>query len=99
MSKEIISAGLDKVLSKGTLGAVVHIDFSDETSVVLSSFDGRNEVDWNSSEKGTCQMACTPELFIEMLEGRLAPPMAFMNGQLKIAGDMGIAMKMAQLIG
>ncbi len=99
MSKEIISAGLNKTLSKGTLGAVVRVDFSDGSSVVINSSDGRKDIDWNSSEQGTCQMACTPELFVEMLEGRVAPPMAFMNGQLKIAGDMGVAMKMAQMIG
>lgn len=99
LTKEIISASLDKALSKSTLGAVVCIDFSDGTSVVLSSFDDRKDINWNSSEKGTCQMACTQERFVEMLEGRLAPPMAFMNGQTKITGDMGIAMKMAQMIG
>jgi hypothetical protein len=30
-------------------------------------------------------------------DGKLNPQMAFMSGKLKIAGDMGLAMKMQQL--
>jgi putative sterol carrier protein len=99
MSKDIITAGLQKSLAKGTLGAVARVEFDDGSAVVITSLADRQDIDWDSAEKGSCQMACSVAIFVDMLEGRLAPPMAFMNGQLKINGDMGVAMKMAQLIG
>lgn len=34
----------------------------------------------------------------DMAQGRLDPTMAFMSGKLKIAGDMGVAMKLAPLL-
>jgi putative sterol carrier protein len=34
----------------------------------------------------------------DMAQGRLDPTMAFMSGKLKIAGDMGVAMKLAPLM-
>jgi putative sterol carrier protein len=35
--------------------------------------------------------------YLDMVNGKLNPQMAFMSGKLKIAGDMGLAMKMQQL--
>lgn len=35
----------------------------------------------------------------KMLAGDLNPQMAFMTGKLKIAGDMSVAMKLAQILG
>jgi len=35
--------------------------------------------------------------YLDMSNGKLNPQMAFMSGKLKIAGDMGLAMKMQQL--
>ena len=58
---------------------------------------------------GTCTVnkgpAATPNItitmaaqdYLDMINGKLNPQMAFMSGKLKIAGDMGLAMKMQQL--
>lgn len=35
--------------------------------------------------------------YLDMVGGKLNPQMTFMSGKLKIAGDMGLAMKMQQL--
>jgi putative sterol carrier protein len=35
--------------------------------------------------------------YVDMVAGRLNPTTAFMNGKLKIQGDMGLAMKMQTL--
>lgn len=35
--------------------------------------------------------------YIEMIEGRLDPQMAFMNGRLSLGGDISIAMRMQGL--
>src|SRR3990172_7122008 len=49
----------------------------------------------HASPNITITMAASDSL--DMVNGKLNPQMAFMSGKLKIAGDMGLAMKMAQL--
>lgn len=99
MSKEVITAGLEKALAKSTMGAIARVNFDDGSAVLITSLPDRQDIAWDSSEQGSCQMTCSQATFIEMLAGRLPGPVAFMSGQLKIAGDMGVAMKMAQMIG
>ncbi len=41
----------------------------------------------------------TSEDFVNMVEGNLAPQMAFMTGKLKIKGDMSLALKLQQILG
>jgi putative sterol carrier protein len=36
--------------------------------------------------------------FLEMLAGRLNGQMAFMTGKLKVAGDMGLALKLESFL-
>ena len=35
--------------------------------------------------------------YVDMVNGKLNPQMAFMGGKLKIKGDMSLALKMQQL--
>ena len=46
---------------------------------------------------------CTVEVgsadFTQIIDGKLNSQMAFMSGKLKIKGDMGLAMKLGQIIG
>jgi len=37
--------------------------------------------------------------FVDMWEGNLPAPQAFMMGKVKIQGDMGLAMKLQNFIG
>jgi putative sterol carrier protein len=47
----------------------------------------------------SCTVACTDSDFLNIVNGKLNPQMAFMMGKLKIQGDMGLALKLAQLLG
>ncbi|MGC9420698.1 MAG: SCP2 sterol-binding domain-containing protein [Rhodovulum sp.] len=42
-------------------------------------------------------MLATLDTFRSMMEGELNPTAAFMTGKLKIEGDMGKAMQLAQI--
>lgn len=46
-----------------------------------------------------CELHVTVDNLVKMGTGDLNPMMAVMTGKLKIKGDMGIAMKMGQVMG
>jgi hypothetical protein len=45
-----------------------------------------------------CTVAMTDTDLVNMVNGKLNPQMAFMSGKLKIQGDMGLAMKLQQIL-
>ena len=46
-----------------------------------------------------CAMEISTKNALDLLGGELNPMMAYMMGKLKIKGDMGVAMKIAQAFG
>ncbi|HEY7724131.1 MAG TPA: SCP2 sterol-binding domain-containing protein [Anaeromyxobacteraceae bacterium] len=50
-------------------------------------------------ETARCTVACADADFLNIVNGKLNAQMAFMMGKLKIQGDMGMALKLAQLLG
>jgi putative sterol carrier protein len=45
-----------------------------------------------------CTISAAMETFQEMFQGDLDPTAAFMTGKIRIDGDMGAAMRLAQLL-
>jgi putative sterol carrier protein len=45
-----------------------------------------------------CTVNCSDADFLSIVNGKLNPQMAFMSGKLKIQGDMGLAMKLQQIL-
>lgn len=45
-----------------------------------------------------CTISAAMETFEEMFKGELDPTSAFMTGKIRIDGDMGAAMRLAQLL-
>ncbi len=45
-----------------------------------------------------CTVTATDSDFLNIVNGKLNPQMAFMSGKLRIQGDMGLAMKLQQIL-
>ncbi len=52
-----------------------------------------------ASGTAKCTVSCADGDFLNIVNGKLNAQMAFMMGKLKIQGDMGLALKLAQLLG
>ncbi|CAN5527855.1 SCP2 sterol-binding domain-containing protein [soil metagenome] len=53
----------------------------------------------NEDKEADCALHVSVDNLVKMGTGDLNPMMAVMTGKLKIKGDMGIAMKMGQVMG
>jgi hypothetical protein len=51
-----------------------------------------------TSASARCTVAMTDADLVNVVNGKLNPQMAFMSGKLKIQGDMGLAMKLQQIL-
>ncbi|MBI1908824.1 MAG: SCP2 sterol-binding domain-containing protein [Deltaproteobacteria bacterium] len=57
------------------------------------------QVSSGSSGKANCTVTMSDENFISLVTGKLNPQMAFMTGKLKVAGNMGLALKLQTILG
>ena len=69
-------------------GQGIIIDGSGDTNTVKVS-DGEAD----------CTISLTAEVLQKLRDGDINPMMAVMGGQIKISGDMGLAMKVQSLMG
>lgn len=82
--------GMDAVIQfnlGGDGGGTWHVTIKDGACAVTEGA--------HASPKMTMTMAASD--YVDMINGKLNGQMAFMSGKLKIAGDMGLAMKMQSL--
>jgi putative sterol carrier protein len=59
--------------------------------------DGTCTVSEGTAPSPNMTMTMAAQDYVDMIAGKLNGQMAFMSGKLKIAGDMGLAMKMQSL--
>jgi putative sterol carrier protein len=91
MSDIVASAvkALNARLDGEGLDGSVRFVIEDEGSVRIDE-DGATESDADAD----CTMTASAETFQGILDGDISPTAAFMGGQLKVDGDMGLAMKL-----
>jgi len=81
------------------LKAVYQFDLTGDegTKFNLAIDDGSLDVGEGTHASPNITITMAASDYLDMVNGKLNPQMAFMSGKLKIAGDMGLAMKMQQL--
>ena len=79
------------------LGKTVKIDLGDTGKIYIDGATVPNSVT-NEDKPADATVSITWDDFMALSEGKLDPMMAFMQGKLKIAGDMMIAQKLIPLL-
>lgn len=98
MSLEILTSRIRTVVgTENSMTATVKFETGD--GVVFIDTTQVPNVVTNEDQEAACTLEISTENALKMIDGDLNPMMAYMMGKLKIKGDMGIAMKMAQTFG
>jgi putative sterol carrier protein len=81
-----------KIEGSGFRGSI-KFDIADEGAILV-------EDDQVSTGDGDadCTISAAMDTFQEMFQGELDPTAAFMTGKIRIEGDMGAAMRLAQIL-
>lgn len=93
-----IEADADKAAS---IGAVYQFNITgEEAGTWTADFTAdENWVTEGASDSAQCTVIVASSDFLDMIDGKLPGPQAFMMGKLKIEGDMGLAMKLGNVLG
>ena len=83
---------LKEKMSNSSFDGSAKFEIEGEGSIVISG----NSV-YASDEDTDVTFVASVEIFQEIFNGELDPTAAFMTGKLKIDGDMGIAMRLANI--
>ena len=79
------------------LGKTVKVDLGDAGKIFIDGASTPNTVT-NEDKPADATLSVSMDDFVAMNDGKLDPMMAFMQGKLKIAGDMMIVQKLAPLL-
>jgi len=84
-----------------SIGAVYQFDIKGADGAVHSWTvdlkNGSGSVKAGKAEKADCTLTVADDDFVGMMTGKLNSQQLFMQGKLKIGGNMGVAMKLGQL--
>ena len=85
---------LEERLEGKNLEFSAKFEIENEGSIVVDA-DGVRA----SSAETDCTLIASADTFQEILSGQTSPTSAFMGGNLKVEGSMGVAMQLGNLLG
>lgn len=86
---------LDEKARLAGLSKTVKFDIKGEGAIILSQDGARRSDD----DHVDLTVRTSAKTFLGLMEGSVNPTTAFMMGKIKIDGDMGLAMKLGQILG
>jgi alkyl sulfatase BDS1-like metallo-beta-lactamase superfamily hydrolase len=70
-----------------------------ESAYHVALKDGKATVAAGEAPSPNCTVSMAEGDFLDMVAGKLNGQMAFLTGKLKVAGDMGLALKLGSFLG
>ena len=80
------------------LGGTLKFDFGAPGSVYIDGKSTPNSVSDGKGQSADCTISVALDDFEKMVKGELDGTSAFMQGKLRVAGDMGLAMKLGPVL-
>ncbi len=84
-----------KVQDSSGLDATVKFDCGDDGIVLI---DGAEKTVKTQDGDADCTVKCDLDTLEALIAGDLDPTAAFMQGKIKVEGDMGVAMKLSTVL-
>jgi putative sterol carrier protein len=94
----IISEMGSRLGANSGLGGTLKFDFGEPGSIYLDGKSQPNAVADGAGKTADCTITVSLETFEKMVRGELDGTSAFMQGKLRVAGDMGLAMKLGPIL-
>ncbi len=99
MDLQEVAAGLaERVGGKAPLGGTLKFDLGDAGNLFIDGDGAGNTVAVNKNDDAKCTISMSADDFKELIHGRLQPTSAFMQGRMRVDGDMLLAMKLGQIV-
>jgi putative sterol carrier protein len=95
---QIISQMGTAIGTNSGLGGTLKFDFGEPGSVFVDGKSEPNTVTDGAGKNADCTISVSLETFEKMVKGELDGTAAFMQGKLRVAGDMGLAMKLGPIL-
>jgi putative sterol carrier protein len=95
---EVASGMAARFGGSAPLGGTVKFDLGADGCLFIDGTGAGNTVTLNKSDAADCTIAMSAADFGDLISGSLGPTAAFMQGKMRVDGDMGLAMKLGQLV-
>ncbi len=95
---EVANGLAERVSGKSPLGGTVKFDLGEAGTLFIDGDGGSNTVTANKTDPASCTISMSADDFKDLIQGRLQPTSAFMQGRMRVDGDMMLAMKLGQIV-
>ena len=93
---EAAAAALREKFADADFAGSVKFEVEDEGAILVAG--GEVGIDAGDSDPDVT-ISASLDTFREIFDGALSPTAAYMTGRMRIDGDMGMAMKLSQILG
>lgn len=81
------------------LGAMVRFDLGADGRPVLDARGGRATLTEDPSDEPDCTIKISRDNLLRLIDGKLDPMLGYTLGKIRVAGSMGVAMKLIGALG